>query len=66
MKKGKHVTSRQSGDQHFLWVNGGLDRPLADYVARPTQGLLFHRRSSPCGRGCTAHSENRRRPSASR
>ena len=34
VKKGQHVTGRQSGDQHFLWINGGLDRPLADDMGR--------------------------------
>jgi hypothetical protein len=23
VKKGQHVTGRQGGDQHFLWINGG-------------------------------------------
>jgi hypothetical protein len=32
--QGQHVTGRQGGDQHFLWINGGLDRPLAYNVWR--------------------------------
>src|SRR6202041_1900229 len=34
MQERKHVAARERRHQHFLWIDGGLDRPFANHMRR--------------------------------